>query len=71
MLVYNVDLGRNRVFCSHYVQPGLNAGRTRIKPYTFPGLKFSTWVGFLIRFFRSHYTFDPGQPGFNPGRGLK
>ena len=71
MLVYNVDPGRNRVFCSHYIRPGLNAGRTRVKPYTFPGLKFLTQVGFLIRFFCSHYTFDPSQPGFNPGRGLK
>ena len=62
--------GRNRVLCSHYARPGSNAGRTRVKSCTLPGLKFLTRVGFLILFFCSHYTFDPGQPRFNPGRVL-
>ena len=62
--------GRNRVLCSHYARPGSNAGRTGVKPCTLPGLKFLTRVGFLILFFCSHYTFDPGQPRFNPGRVL-
>ena len=56
MLIYNVDPGRNRVFCSHYVRPGLNAGPIRVKPYTFPGLKFSTRVGFFNPFFSVHTT---------------